>query len=199
MKEHPEALLATQHPLDFVQAKAKLSQLVRTYKLDTLLRHGFTLKHLDAMCDGPACTLRELYTAYGMAATNEAFSLNTDEIQSRCGTLASLMDLGLSAEEIRSVGLGLDTFMKRGAVLADLVRVPLYKELDSSDSSFAEFSTSWDPSYEQLETLGCTDAAVVDELTDWEFSSIPQARAAPRPAPVQLKDTLHAFKLNLNY
>lgn len=200
MKEHPAALLATHHPLDFVQGNAKLEQVADTYKLDTLLRHGFTLKHFDAMCDSKATTLRELYSSYGMSETNKAFSMNAEEIQTRCPTLQSLMSLNLSTEEIRSLGMGLDLFMKRGATLQDLLQVPLYKDMDSSDSSFAEFSTAWTPSYEQLETLGCTDQATVEELTDWDFCSVPQQE---NPEPEHVKEvlrvkpaTLNAFKLN---
>jgi len=90
--------------------------------------------------------------------------------------------------------------MKRGATLQDLLQVPLYKDMDSSDSSFAEFSTAWEPSYEQLETLGCTDQSLVEEFTDWDFCSLPQ-RETPTKAEakevLQVKPaTLNAFKLS---
>lgn len=192
MKEHAGALLATHHPIDFVQGKVTLSQLVSTYNLDTLLQHDFTLRHMDAMSEDPASTLRDLYTAYGMAPCNNAFSLQASEIKSRCSTLASLMQLSLSVEEMRSLGIGIDAFLKRGATLKELLQMPLYKDIDSCDSSFAEFSTAWEPSYEQLKTLGCTEQAIVEELTDWDFCSVP--RAPPRREAEKVIST----SLNLN-
>lgn len=198
LREHPRALLSTYHPIDFVQAKAKLSDILATYDLDTLQRHGFSLQHLDAMASDRAETLRLLYNAYGATVVNKAFAINAVEIQDRCRDLPSLMALRLSVEETKSEGLDMECFLKRGATLGDLLTVPLYKDMDSSDSSFAEFSVAWDPTQAQLRALGCLEQEIVEDLTDWDFASIPQheqaAAQAPRvAAPLPL---FHGLKLN---
>lgn len=193
LREHPSALLATHHAIDFVQGKAKLADMTATYELETLLRHEFTMQHLDAMASDKADTLRCLYRAYGTAACNKAFGIDRLEINDRCRDLPSLMALGMSVEDINSAGLGLDSFLKRGATLGDLLTVPLYNDMESRDSSFAEFSTAWSPTQAQLVQMGCTEQDLVEELTDWDFHSIPQAA---EPKPIKASRSFSGLKLN---
>jgi len=203
LKEHPEALLASHHPIDFVHGNAKLQDIVKTYTLPTLLRNGFSLQHLDAMATDQADTLACLYRAYGVGPCNSAFEINALQIKDRCRNLQSLLALDMSVEEIKETGLNLDIFMKRGATLADLLTVPLYKDMDSSDSSFAEFSVAWGPTQSQLENLGCTEQELVENITEWDFASIPQRTLPAEPCTAQSSfpvDSSHLFRgLKLNF
>jgi hypothetical protein len=209
LQDHPEALLATHHPLDFVQGKARLADVVGTYDLKTLTAHGFLLAHLDALSPNKAQTLAILYKKYGMADTNAAWGVDGAEIKDRCRTLTDLLALGLSVEESCAAGVFVGDYLRRGATLNELVHIPLYRDMPSEDSSFAEFSMAWGQLTNlELKHIGCQNEDLVDHLTMWDFSSIPvetevaaPVSGAPLRAPLRapLKAGAPAGGLNFNF